>query len=219
MNDLVFTILSSLTFSGLLTGAIVFLSKNWIAERLKNAIKHEYDQKLETHKAQLKAVSDVELEHLRSRLHVAASERSIRLSKIFEETAETVAATYAKLIALSDAVASYVNVATWEGEPSKAEKRKFVGEKYQEFLDYFRPRRLFIPKDTAKRIDEFHRKLAEMTREFFWKVEKEDGGKRGDLDVWMKTHETMQQEVPQLLDLLEDDFRRALGTIEQGQIG
>lgn len=33
--------------------ALVWLSKNWISERLKQSIEHEYSQKLETHKAQL----------------------------------------------------------------------------------------------------------------------------------------------------------------------
>lgn len=46
------TILS--IFSGGLTGAIiVWLLRTWISSRLKQAIQHEYSQKLETHKAEL----------------------------------------------------------------------------------------------------------------------------------------------------------------------
>lgn len=42
--------------SGCIGGAIlVWLSKNWISERLKQSIEHEYSQKLEIHKAKLKA--------------------------------------------------------------------------------------------------------------------------------------------------------------------
>lgn len=42
--------------SGGIGGAIlVWLSKKWISERIKQSIEHEYSQKLETHKAQLQA--------------------------------------------------------------------------------------------------------------------------------------------------------------------
>lgn len=49
------SILASLAASGALTAALVFLSKTWISERVKNAIKHEYDQKLETFRANIRA--------------------------------------------------------------------------------------------------------------------------------------------------------------------
>ena len=71
MFDLIISILSAATVSTLLTGALLWLTKSWISERLKNAIKHEYDEKLESHKAQLKAESDTTLERLKSQLQVA----------------------------------------------------------------------------------------------------------------------------------------------------
>jgi hypothetical protein len=43
-------------FSGGATGALlVWLLRGWISERLKQSIRHEYSQKLETHKAELNA--------------------------------------------------------------------------------------------------------------------------------------------------------------------
>ena len=39
--------ITSIVSSALVSGAVVWLSKAWISERLKNAIKNEYDQKLE----------------------------------------------------------------------------------------------------------------------------------------------------------------------------
>jgi hypothetical protein len=72
------TILSSAAVSAALSGALVWLLQNWISERLKNAIKHEYDAKLETHKAQLKAAFDVDVEAHKAKLaaeNAAATER------------------------------------------------------------------------------------------------------------------------------------------------
>lgn len=67
MTDFQFvvTILSSAGVSGLLVAALVFLSKSWLTERLKNAIAHEYAEKLETHKSTLAAQQQVALEQIR----------------------------------------------------------------------------------------------------------------------------------------------------------
>lgn len=49
-------------------GVVVFLTKNWFLERLKNGIKHEYDISLEKFKGELKANHDKELEDLKALL-------------------------------------------------------------------------------------------------------------------------------------------------------
>lgn len=66
MSELAISVISSVTVSSALVGIVLFLSKSWITERLKNSIKHEYDQKLEVHKAQLKSEQEVAMLELRS---------------------------------------------------------------------------------------------------------------------------------------------------------
>ncbi|MEQ1905719.1 MAG: hypothetical protein ABL888_16140 [Pirellulaceae bacterium] len=59
------TVLTSLTASGALAGALLWITRNWLSERLKQSIQHEYGQKLEAHKAALKAANDVAIEQLK----------------------------------------------------------------------------------------------------------------------------------------------------------
>lgn len=66
MNEIVISVLASIAASGALVGVLVWLSKEWISARLRSSIQHEYDQNLETFKAQLKAQSDVALVELRA---------------------------------------------------------------------------------------------------------------------------------------------------------
>jgi hypothetical protein len=66
MKELLLSIISSLAFSGLLTGALVFLAKSWISQRLKSAIEHEYAEKLEYYKTCLKTEHDLALERLKA---------------------------------------------------------------------------------------------------------------------------------------------------------
>lgn len=68
MGNLLLNIISSAAVSGALSGALIWLSRNWISERLKNSIKHEYDQKLEAHKAKLKIENDVALLELNTKI-------------------------------------------------------------------------------------------------------------------------------------------------------
>lgn len=58
MDDLVVPVLSSAAVSAALTGALLWLFRTWISERLKNAIKFEYDQKLEEFSAELSRLSE-----------------------------------------------------------------------------------------------------------------------------------------------------------------
>jgi hypothetical protein len=71
-------------------GLTVLALRTWISERIKGSIKAEYDEKLETHKAQLKAQSDVEIEQLKSRLSVAAAQQQVRFSRLHEKRAEVI---------------------------------------------------------------------------------------------------------------------------------
>ena len=61
LTEFIIQVITSASVSVALSGLLVWLTKSWISERLKHAIKAEYDEKLETHKAQLRAHSDVEL--------------------------------------------------------------------------------------------------------------------------------------------------------------
>src|SRR5262245_20758283 len=77
MESLV-TILTSIVGSSGVAAAVSWVMNTLVAEKVRNAIKHEYDEKLESHKAQLKAAMDIELEGYKAKLsaeNAAAIER------------------------------------------------------------------------------------------------------------------------------------------------
>jgi hypothetical protein len=76
MRELGISILSSAAVSGMLTAALIWLSKTWITERLKNDIKYEYEKELATHKDKLKVMSDASLERLRTELQDTTARRA-----------------------------------------------------------------------------------------------------------------------------------------------
>jgi len=60
------TLLSSAGVSVALSGAVIWLARSWIAERLRASIKHEYDEKLATLTASLNSKNDVHLALIRA---------------------------------------------------------------------------------------------------------------------------------------------------------
>ena len=142
------TFISSVSASVL----FVFLTKLWITERLKNAIKHEYDEKLEVHKAQLKREYDKEIEQLKAQLQIAASERSIKLSRVFEKTAEIICTTYAKLWAFQKAIEDYTQQSGHSDFAQNQALKKNVQSQWADVLHYFLPHKIYFPPETSKKL-------------------------------------------------------------------
>ena len=145
--------LSTIFSSGALSAALVFLLRNWISERIKTSIQHEYDQKLETHKAQLKSESEIAIEKFKSELQVAAAERNFRFSHVFQRTADVIAEIYRILIELRGAVESYTDAVEVRSAPGDLEVESEKFNKYaQEFSNYFNPNRIYIPRKAAEKV-------------------------------------------------------------------
>ncbi len=84
MKEIVITILTSASVSAGLTAALFWLTKSWIGERIKGSIKNEYDLKLESHKAQLKAEHELNIERLKMGLGDVSAERNARRDYEYE---------------------------------------------------------------------------------------------------------------------------------------
>ena len=136
-KEFLITIITSAAVSSALAGLLLWLMKSWISERLKNAIKNEYDQKLETHKSQLKAQSDIEIEKLRSNLSIAATEQNVKFSKLHNDRAEVIANTYSLLKEVFLTVEDYVKIFEPVGDKPIEERRQIAVDAHNEFRGYY----------------------------------------------------------------------------------
>lgn len=66
MDETIKTAFWSAPISAVLVTTLIWLLRNWITERLKNAVSFEYQKALETHKAELKRQGDAEVEKLKA---------------------------------------------------------------------------------------------------------------------------------------------------------
>jgi hypothetical protein len=126
MENFLAQVLTSVTISTTLSAILVWLTKTWISERLRSSVKSEYDQKLETHKAQLKAQFDVEVEKLRSQLSISATEHQVRFANLHEKRAEVIAKTCFLLKELFNNLRDYIK--TYENRQGQTERAKARGD-------------------------------------------------------------------------------------------
>jgi hypothetical protein len=74
--------------TGALLAGLVWIFRNWIMTRLKNAVGHEYNVKLESHKAELKTETDKQLLELKSRADVEFEKFRVRIGPYTEKQFE-----------------------------------------------------------------------------------------------------------------------------------
>lgn len=209
------TIISSLTASGFLTVAMIWLAKNTISERLKNSIKSVYDEKLETHKAQLKANSDREIERLRADLQLAATEHQVRFSGLHAKRADTIAHSYELLVTAFNRGTDFVS-------PTRSRIEDFnplfsnAMAAIQDFYDYFDRNRIYLPAKLCASIvpliNEMRGKVHVLGSYGALDLAMIDATDRQDLmNTWNATWNYFTNEFAHSRALLEDEFRKLLG--------
>jgi hypothetical protein len=207
--NFVLEVLTSAAVSATLTGLLLWLTKSWIGERLKNAIKSEYDQKLETHKAELKSASDVEVERLRSQLNIAANEHNVLFSKLHDKRAEVIAETYSLLRTLYEAVSEYVKPFVPAGDRPKEEKYKDIVDSFKSFRSYYPKKQIFIPKLTAEKINSIDLELVRAINMFVFTVEQNKSNDNSK--NWIAILEKLDGQTKVALAELEIELRALLG--------
>lgn len=208
-NFITEVVLSSAVVSAALTGLLLWLTKSWVAERLKNAIKAEYDEKLETHKAQLKSASDLEIERLKSQLSIAANEKNILFSQLQERRAEVIAETYSLLRTLYETVSEYVKPFVPVGDKPKREKYDDIVTSFKLFREYYPKKQIFVPKATAEKINTIDLELLSAINKFVFTVEHNE--ENDSFENWISIHDKVSGEITTALGELEDELRKLLG--------
>ena len=84
IQELILSLLSAASVSIALSGAIIWLGRSWISERLKNSIKHEYDLKLSVTNYELKSQADTQTAQLKASIEKEAEKIRFATSSVGE---------------------------------------------------------------------------------------------------------------------------------------
>jgi hypothetical protein len=201
--------LSSSISTTALLGVIGFLARHWIIDRLANSIKYSYEKELETHKADLKRDYDVQIEKLKSEL----AEKNFRFSHVFEQTTKAISDTHHKLLEVHLAAQKYVELLRAENSNDRESDLAILQQRVNEFGDYYRRNKIFIPKITAKKIDQVFGNIISLARTFniSERVSRARVTNSHVLERYVQRLEDLREDVPKLLESLEDEFQQILG--------
>ena len=218
-------VLTSATVTVVLGGIATTLFKSLLTERLKAAIKAEYDEKLESHKAQLqssntkelevlkaqlKSGADVEVEKLKSHLQIQAAQQNLTFTRLHERRVTAIDLVHGRLISVRDAVGKYINAFQPVGA-SDDENMKATVSAYNDFKGTFVVHQLFLPRDIAKAVAQLDETVLQITNQFTLVVKANPNNPGTEL--WIKLLERFKTDIDGAIERLHEDMRLALGDV------
>ncbi len=216
----------------LVAAAIIKFGKDAISQEIKSAIQSEYDQRLATLKSDLKADNDTKLERHKHTLQIEASKfkadgdakleslkhdlareaakRNFMFAKLHEQRAEVIAETYSKLAVSMKALRQYTSPMEPAGVPSKADRQKSLYEANLKLNEVFLHKRIFLPLNTAQKIDKIITNMQMASNEFFWKVANQSDD-APTIKAWVEVSDKVSGPISEAMNELEDELRLLLG--------
>jgi hypothetical protein len=212
--------------AGVAAGFVSWFIHLWLAEKMKARIKSEYDEKLEalkaqlkgqydekleTHKAQLKAQGDIEIEKLKSELSIAAARRQALFSNLQERRAEVITEVYASLKEALSGLAEYTKPFEPAGGASRNERRTTAWQAANAFAKLYDTKKIFIPEEAAKKLDEINAELKQAFLQFAYGVDLMPDGGSDRTTKWVEITQKVESLSKSVIGELERDFRMLLG--------
>lgn len=212
MSETLSLILGSATVSVALSAFLIWITTNWISERLKNSIKHEYDLKIEVLKTNLKTESDQTLERLKADLHM----HNIQSSKLIEQRGEVIKELHTKIDVLAMHLHSLVYPLQLVGEKTNEEKDKDVFAAGKALEEYYRANKIYFEKQLCDKIDEIQQIMASGRHLFIEghryaqnPVSTQAAQQYSDWKI--QAWKSIEEKVPPLKEHVENEFRKLLG--------
>jgi hypothetical protein len=206
-------ILATSIVSTALIAALAYFLRATIGEWLIGNVRQRYARELEEHKASLKISGEIALERLKAQLHAEAAIANIRYSTQYEKAAEVLVGLHKSLNDVFNAVAAYTAVVETPQMGTKKHRRDEFNRKINEFRDYFRENKIFLPRALASKAKEVESELFETAQRFATGVESPEEGTDKTRE-WAATYSQLTEHVRPLFDSLEEQFRRMLGINE-----
>jgi len=215
---------ASSLLSALLASAVTWLAKSWITERLKGAIKNEYDQRLEAHKLALKHDYDqkletirsqmaIEAERFRSQLSMDATEHAVRFKALHESRVLIVVKLHDLLVESYAKARGLVSPIEFGGEPNKLQKYAEARNTLRQFFAYFESNKIYLPLTLCDQVERVIRETQDVVVSFGVFVESDGDSAyfKGSVEQWDQAWKRMDEDVRTTRSLIEAECRSILG--------
>jgi hypothetical protein len=172
-------------------------------------VEKHFQREIIKFQSELKLSTDSEIEKFKSELQRQTLEHQVRFSRLHQETASTIAETYNLLQRLFATAQEHTRSHDIIGLVATEETHKKVITAYSEFLDYFKPRQIFLPMEVVNNIQVFCQMLDKAITDFEENIRPGMNATGAD---WECVRCAMDTKMPEILDALDHKFRTLLGS-------
>ena len=220
MRDWIYYVISSVFFFGIAVASLSRLARYFIEHNLSKEMesyKINFSKDLEQFKMQLQANKDRSIEETRHQLEMLASEHNIRFGKLHEKRAETIAELHSKLDDAIVAANVFLNIFRSEGQNAREHFGWTANEKMGEVLNYYQKHKIYFDKELCNKLNYIFSKLIGPIVKFRSALSETSSPHAAEseaemLRAWTTAYEELaDQEIPEVQQAIEDDFRKLLG--------
>ena len=154
-----------------------------------------------------------DIQRFKSDLDRESFEHQQRFSTIHQRQAEVISNLYGKIAESKSVIANLVGIFQHGGQ-SLMEKKQKAADSYNDMKDYFYKNRIFLPRETADKAETLLITLRDILIEFDTAQMGNEEYKPDTTGLWLQAHNRLQEEVPPVLEELENEFKELLGFIE-----
>ena len=185
--------------------AITFL----VAYVARIALRHVLAVEFEVFKQQLQMEGVMSMERLRAELRRATAESDGRATKFQDKQAEIIAELYKRMVVLRNAVTRITAPASVDqaGQDDKAGGVVAAGEQLR---DYFDQHRIYLDEGLCRKLQCLQATFFDAWIKHSFAVAKDQYARQGKA-VSVETWKKLEEQVPPLLQDIEEDFRLLLG--------
>ena len=199
--------------AAILGNAVVVAVLGWLAKSFLESVAARDSKRFES---ELKAKSDVAIEQLKSQLQLRVVEHQIKLSRLHEKRAVTIAEMNSLLAETMWEAESFLSPMEFSGEPGKREKHAAAMTKLTEFFQYFDKNKIYLPAVLCQSMETLVRDVRLHVIKFGVYVHLEENEpllahtQKEKTDAWLSGWNALSTQMPIVRAQLEEEFRALL---------
>lgn len=198
------------TVIGYLAKQIISQILNKDLEKFKNQLQSENDK--------AKLIFEKEIESYRADLNLVYSKQL----QLYSKKSEIIEGLYHKLIDLHDIMlemtVSFRNITGKDEQTVQQEEFERVNQAAQkgnEFFKFYSTNKIYFEKETCQLIEELQKKFKDTHSDYSFRHTFGLPPSEMTYEMAKKAGDRVRDEIPKLMEKLEDDFRKTLGVIEK----
>lgn len=191
------------------TAAVVAAAAAWLT---KSVLTHFLSRNIASYKAELKRQSDREIEEVKSRLQIVASERQIVFSRLHEKRVEIVAETYTLIHKVNSKAIGLISEVFHAGLRTPKDRAQEVFDDCLKFYDFFQQHRIYFSEELCNMMDKFVALIGETNVAVRRAPDNLDHSTEDGKEAYLKMAILMDR-LPEIKKSIEKYFRTLLGVI------